>query len=165
VIGDRMNPGSDPNKISDTTPKHRNDSILMKIVLRNYAANLRRSWRNSPRAAFVDATFQVEALIAVIVACMFGIINLLLSRTIVPSLARGAHGRNNGVVLLTVLGLIVMVSVDRTLKRYEPDPGVQVAYDTPRDRRLVYCYYAIGFAVIGLTLMGAYYINLALPAS
>ena len=145
------------------TAHREKDGVVRAVVLRHYAANLRRSWRNSPREAFTDATYQVEALIAVILTASFGIINLLLSRTIAPSLARSIHGKSNGVLLLTVIVLVVMIAIDRKLKQFEPHPGVPIGYDTPRDRRLVYCYYAFGFVVIGIALVGAHYINLALP--
>jgi hypothetical protein len=136
------------------------------MLLRHYASNLRRSWRNTPHAAFVDATFQVEAAIAVYLICPCGLLYLLLSRTIFRSLAPGLHGHgSNGVILMVLPLMVIMWLVDQRFRRYESIPGIAAEFDTAGDRKLVYLLYGSGFAVIGLALLVAYFINKSFPLS
>jgi hypothetical protein len=73
---------------SEKSPaQHRHDSPLVKLLLRNYANNLRRSWRNTSHAAFIDATIQVEALVTLALAIFLMLIETLVSRTFLPSLS------------------------------------------------------------------------------
>jgi hypothetical protein len=150
---------------NNATSPHRDDGFLKRTVLRHYAANLRRSWRNAPRDAFVDATFQVEGVIAVTIACIFGLINFLMIRTIFPALAGNVHGKPGGVLIVAAIGLVCMVFVDRKLKQYEPHPGMAILYDTSRDRVLVYVFFASGFIVLALGLTAAYFISRSFPNS
>jgi hypothetical protein len=76
---------TDPEHTGDKpSSPHRHDGPLVKLLLRNYAKNLRRSWRNTPHAAFVDATIQVEGLAAVGLGLVFMLIEILVSRTFLP---------------------------------------------------------------------------------
>jgi hypothetical protein len=143
----------------------RDDGFLKRAVLRHYAANLRRSWRNSPRDAFVDATFQVEGVIVMIIACILGLINLLFIRTIFPSLAWSTHDKPGGVLIIAAIGLACLIFVDRKLKQYEPPPGMAILYDTSRGRVFVYVSFASGFIVLALALTATYFINRSFPTS
>jgi hypothetical protein len=144
---------------------HRDDGFLKRTVLRHYAANLRRSWRNAPRDAFVDATFQVEGVIAGTIACIFGLINFIMTRTFFPALAGNVHGKPGGVLIVAAISLLCMVFVDRKLKQYEPQPGMPILYDTSRDRVLVYVFFASGFIVLALGLTAAYFASRSFPNS
>lgn len=146
------------------TSQHGNDGFLKRTVLRHYAANLRRSWRNAPRDAFVDATFQVEGVIAVTIACTFSLINLFMTRAISPALVGNVHGKPGGMLIVAAIGLACMVLVDRKLKQYEPHSGMVILYDTSRDRALVYVFFVSGFIVLALGLTAAYFINRSFPA-
>jgi hypothetical protein len=57
-----------------------------------------------------------------------------------------------------------MWAIDGTLKKYEFIPKIESAYDTVRDRKLVYVYYAGGFIVIVAMLLAAWFINSVFPA-
>jgi hypothetical protein len=160
-----MNSVTKKNSNNNATAPHQDDGFLKRTVLRHYAANLRRSWRNAPRDAFVDATFQVEGVIAVTIACIFGLINFLLIRTIFPALAGNVHGKPGGVLIVAAIGLVCMVFVDKKLKQYEPPPGMALLYDTSRDRVLVYVFFASGFIILALGLTAAYFISRSFPSS
>jgi hypothetical protein len=160
-----MNIRQMPRIGDDPSPQGRQFGPLVRMFLRHYAHNLRRSWRNTPHDAFVDAQVQVEVLLAVAVMAPLALLDLLLSRTIFPSLAHGIHGKTYGVLLVVILAMAIIWQVDGNLKKYEIIPGIETNYDTSRDRRLVYVYYAAGFIVFGAALLAAYYINRAFPAS
>jgi hypothetical protein len=149
----------------DTEPC-RKDNVLVRTFLRHYASNLRRSWRNTPHNAFVDALVQVEVPLALAVMVPLALLNLVLSRTVVPALAHAAYGNiGNGVLIVCAISIAVMWAVDRKLKIYEFIPGIETAYNSARDRRLVYVYYASGFIVIAAMLFAAYVVNRVFPLS
>jgi hypothetical protein len=144
----------------------RNDGVLVRILLRHYANNLRRSWRNSPHNAFIDALVQVEIPLALAVMVPLALLNLVLSRTVVPALAHTAYGSiSNGVLIVCAISIAVVWAVDRKLRMYEFIPGIETCYNSARDRKLVYVYYAGGFVVIAVMLIAAYLINSIFPVS
>jgi hypothetical protein len=139
---------------------------LVRMLLRHYASNLRRSWRNTPHSAFVDALVQIEGPLVLAITAPLALLNLALSRTVFPALARVSHGSiSNGVLIVCAMGLAVMWAIDRKLKKYEFIPSVESAYDTARDRKLVYVYYAGGFIVIVVMLFAAWFLNSVFPAT
>jgi hypothetical protein len=140
--------------------------VLVRTLLRHYASNLRRSWRNTPHNAFIDALVQVEVPLALAVMVPLALLNLVLSRTVMPALAHVAYGSiGNGVLIVCAISLAVVWAVDRKLKKYEFIPGIETGYNTARERRLVYVYYASGFIVIVAMLFAAYVINKVFPVS
>jgi hypothetical protein len=145
--------------------KPRHDSPLIKALLRNYASNLRRSWRNTPHAAFVDATIQLEALVMVGVALIFALIQIALTRTILPSLSLpfGNTKYTRGTIIMVAAGAVVLWFVDRKLKPYEFVPGADKAYDTPRDRIMVWVYYASGFVILVIGVVLSDFLKQLLP--
>jgi hypothetical protein len=147
--------------------KQRHDSPLIKALLRNYASNLRRSWRNTRHAAFVDATIQLEAIVMIGVAAIFALIEIALSRTILPSLSFpfGHTKYTRGTIAIVVAGAVVLWLLDRKLKPYEFVPGSDKAYDTPRDRIIVWIYYASGFLILVVGDILSDYLKILLPIS
>jgi hypothetical protein len=149
----------------DSGPHGRRENALVRALLRHYARNLRRSWRNTPRDAFFDATTQLEVLLAIPIAFPLLWIKLVLSRTIFPSLAHVGQSKiDSGSMLIVALGVVIIWVVDRKLKQYKFITGVEVAYDTARDRALIYLYYASGFATLGLGILATYYLSKFFPA-
>jgi putative exporter of polyketide antibiotics len=160
-----MNRKQNARATDDLSPQGRADGVLVKMLLRHYAKNLRRSWRNTPHDAFFDATLQLETILAVAVAMPLVLLELVLTRTILPSLATLAFGKYSyGVVIILVLGLVAIWMVDRKLKPYEFIPGIEAGYDTARDRVIVNLYFASGFVLLGVGLFAAYYLNKIFPA-
>jgi hypothetical protein len=147
-------------------PQVRPGGALVKMLLRHYAKNLRRSWRNTPHAAFLDATIQVEAPLVVALMCPLSLLNLVLSRTIFPSLANhlGQSKYSYGILATLALVLITIWTLDRKLKPYEFTPSVEADYGTGRDRLIVNLYFAGAFVLLGAGLLGAYYLNKIFPA-
>jgi hypothetical protein len=138
---------------------------LVRMLLRHYASNLRRSWRNTPHSAFVDALVQIEVPLVLAITAPLALLNLALSRTFFPALTRMPHSSiSNGGLIVCAVGLAVLWAIDRTLKKYEFIPRVESAFDTPQDRKLVYVYYAGGFIVIVAMLFAAWFINSIFPA-
>ena len=92
------------------------------------------------------------------VALIFALIEIALSRTILPSLSFpfGSTKYTRGTIIIVAVGAVVFWFVDRKLKPYEFVPDVDKAYDTPRDRIIVWIYYASGFIslVMGVVLSG-----------
>jgi hypothetical protein len=151
------------SKNSDS--QQRRHSVLAKALLRNYASNLRRSWRNSPHDAFVDATIQVEAIVTVVLVTVLMMFEIVASRTVLPSLSFvvGHTRYTRGTIVVLAIILIGVWTVDRKLKRYEFLPNADKAYDSPRDRIIAWIYYAAGFAIIILGLVISIYIKRAFP--
>jgi hypothetical protein len=130
--------------------------------LRHYASDLTRSWRNAPASAFIDALIQIEVPLAVAVVGPLA----LLGRTVVPALTHPAFGDlSNGVLIASAITIAVVWVVDRELKTYEFMPGIEPGYNSARDRKLVYVYYAGGFLVFAAMLFAAYLINRAVPVT
>jgi hypothetical protein len=138
---------------------------LVAAMLRIYASNLRRSWRNTPHAAFVDAAIHLDTLMAVATMSVFVLAQLALSRLILPSLSIsfGDTKYSRGMIIAIVASLIIVWIVDRRLKRFEFVPGADKAYDTSRDRVIVWIYFASGFALIILDMIASNYIRHVLP--
>jgi len=151
----------------NTIQKHGHDSPLIKALLRNYASNLRRSWRNTPHAAFVDATIQLEALVMLCFVAILALIEIALSSTILPSLAFqfGNTKYTRGTIIMVAVAALALWLVDRKLKPYEFVPGADKAYDTPRDRILVWVYYASGFVILIVGVFLSDYLKKLLPIS
>lgn len=138
---------------------------LVKALLRIYASNLRRSYRNSPHAAFVDATIQLDALMALIFGSLFMLVEIAASRTFLPSLSVlvGNTKYSRGILIVMAVVLIIVWLVNRKLMPYEFVPDVEKAYDTARDRTIAWIYYAGGFLLIPLGLFASIYLKEALP--
>jgi ABC-type uncharacterized transport system permease subunit len=135
------------------------------MLLRHYAKNLRRSWRNTPHAAFFDATIQVEAPLVLALTMPLSLLNMVMSRTIFPSLANhlGQSKYSYGLLATVALVFISMWALDRKLKPYEFTPSIEADYGTGRDRLMVNFYFAGGFALLGVGILGAYYLNRIFP--
>lgn len=150
----------------NTIQKRRHDPLI-KALLRNYSSNLRRSWRNTPHAAFLDATIQTESLVMVILVFGLSLIETVLSRTIWFSLS--LHVANSkfthGMVIVLVMALISFWLVDRKLTPWEFVSGADKVYDTPRDRMMVWVYYASGLVFVVLTVVLSDYLKQLLPVA
>jgi hypothetical protein len=152
------------DKAKMTARSHQNDTILVRTLLRHYACNLRRSWRNSPHSAFIDALVQVEVPLALALMTPLALANLVLSRTVLPALASTKFGKlSSGVIIVSAISLAIMWVVDNKLRPYEFIPGAEIGYDSAKDRKLVRAYFVGGFFVIGVLLTGAYSINRLFP--
>jgi hypothetical protein len=144
-------------------PRH---NVLVRMLLRNYAKNKRRLWRNSSHDAFFDATMQIEGPLTLAVTVPFALLNLLLGRTVMPMLAKIAYGTySNGLIIVCAVSIVTILMIDRKLKTYESVPGIEAAYDTVRDRRLVYVYYACTLVIFAAMFLAAYVINGWFPAA
>jgi hypothetical protein len=158
-----------PRRIAnDNKPsQRRRDGPLVKALLRNYASNLRRSYRNSPHAAFVDATIQLDTLMAVALASLFMLVEIVASRTILPSLSLsvGNTKYSRGMLIVVLAVMFTVRMLNKKLKPYEFVPGVEKAYDTAQDRIIVWIYYAGGVLLIPIGLVASTYLKQVLPVS
>jgi hypothetical protein len=139
-------------------------NVLVRMLLRHYAKNRRRSWRNSPHDAFLDASIQVEGALALFIVAPFALIYLILSRTTVPWLAQIAFDKvTKGGAIVALLSLVIFVCIDVSFKRYEFVPGIETHYDSERDRNLVNLYFVGSLGVLAITLLAAHFIKMLLP--
>ncbi|HEY2678342.1 MAG TPA: hypothetical protein VGI65_15320 [Steroidobacteraceae bacterium] len=138
----------------------RQHSALVKAQLRYFANNRRRSWRNGVHASFVDASIQLESLLALLVAALYWLVVEIGQGLLRPSLDphRGSgHSVKLGIGLLLVW---VVVSIcHNKLKPYEFIPEVEKPYSTPRDRRIVHIYNIGGFAFLVFMFAAASYMR------
>jgi hypothetical protein len=150
-----------------TPPELHRVGPLVTALLRIYASNLRRSWRNTPHAAFVDATIHLEALVTLVTVSFFALIEIALSRSSLPSLSISFGGTkySRGMLVVLIATLVVLWFVDRKLKPYEFVPGAGSTFDAPRDRVIVWIYFASGFGVIILDLLASNFLRSLLPIS
>jgi uncharacterized membrane protein len=148
--------------LTETTQPH---GPLVKALLRIYASNLHRSYRNSPHAAFVDATIQLNALMALILGSLLMLVEIVASRTFLPSLSLlvGNTKYNRGIVIVVAAVMIIIWLLNRKLLPYEFVPDVEKPYDTARDRIIAWSYYAAGFLLIPLVLIASIYLKRAIP--
>jgi hypothetical protein len=94
------------------------------------------------------------------------LLDLVLSRTVVPALTHIAFGDlSTGVLIACAISIAVVWAVDRKLKTYEFIPAIESGYNSARDRQLVYVYYAGGFVVLAALLFAAYLINKVVPVT
>lgn len=151
--------------LAPDSSSNQHHDMLVKLLLRNYASNLRRSWRNTPRAAFLDATIQSESLAMIILVFGFSLIETVLSRTIWKSLSLQVSDSKftRGMLGVVVAGLICFWLVDRKLTRWQFVPGADKAYDTPRDRMLVWAYYATGLIIVVFEIAFSGFLKNVLP--
>lgn len=143
----------------EPSPSKRNDNAVVKALLRIYAMNRRRSWRNSQHAAFLDATIQLEVLSALTLTLIFSIAKIILGGLFFPS-----FGRLNSTFISLALVIPIIWILDQRLKPYEFIPNVEKAYDTARDRIIANTYYVSGSAILGLGLYAAYSLRKVFPS-
>src|SRR5476649_2111362 len=123
-------------------------NVLVRMLLRHYAKNRRRSWRNGAHDAFYDATIQVEVPLTALVVTPLALANLILNRTLIPWLAQTAFDKiTNGAAIVGLLSIAIVVAIDTSFKPYEFIPGIERQFDTKRDRNLVNLYF---FGILGL---------------
>jgi hypothetical protein len=141
-------------------------NVLVKMLLRHFAKNRRRSWRNGLHDAFVDACIQVEGPLAVFVVAPLVMAELVLKRTIMPWLAQIAFDKvTKGAMIVGLISVAVFIVVDTSFKRYESIPGVETQFDSEWDRKLVNIYFASGFVVLVGTILLTFWLRGALPES
>lgn len=139
-------------------------NILVRMLLRHYAKNRRRSWRNSPHAAFLDASIQLEGPLALFIILPLALIYLILSRTVLPWLAQIAFDKaTKGAVIVALLSFAIFVAIDVSFKKYEFIPGVESRYDSEKDRNLVNLYFFGALGMFAVALLAAYFIKMILP--
>lgn len=99
------------------------------------------------------------------IVLILALIEIALSRTILPSLSLqlGNTKYTRGTIIMVAVAAIVLWFVDRKLKPYEFVPGVDKAYDTPRDRIMVWIYYASGFVMLAVGVVLSDYLKKLLP--
>ena len=98
---------------------------------------------------------------------ILALIEIALSSTILPSLAFqfGNTKYTRGTIIMVAVAALALWLVDRKLKPYEFVPGADKAYDTPRDRILVWVYYASGFVILIVGVFLSDYLKKLLPIS
>lgn len=146
----------------------RRDNVLIRVLLRFYAKNLRRSWRNTPHQAFVDATLQTEVLVVLTLAWALVLLWIIFSRAVFPSLAHLGEMKNGdlseaGAFVVVGLVMIVYLWLERKLKPYEFMRGVELRYDSDHDRTIVIWCYVYAFSIILLGSICAAYIGRLFP--
>jgi len=139
-------------------------NVLVRMLLRHYAKNRRRSWRNTPHNAFLDACIQVEGPLALFIVGPLALIYLILSRTIVPWLAQIAFDKiTKGGAIVALLALAIFMAIDVSFKQYESIPGIEKCYDSDKDRNLVDWYFVGALGTLAVTLLAAHLIKILLP--
>ena len=140
-------------------------NVLIRMLLRHYAKNRRRFWRNDPRSAFVDACAQVEGPLAVLVIAPLTLANIILGRTLVPWLAQIAFEKiTNGGAIVGLLSLAFIVPIHLSFKRYGSIPNIQAPFDTEGDRNLVNLYFVGILILLVVSIVAGYLTGKALPA-
>jgi hypothetical protein len=139
-------------------------NFLVRMLLRHYAKNRRRSWRSGPHDAFLDARIQVEGPLAVLIVSPLALANLILSRTIWPWLARIMFDKvTNGAAIVGLSSLAIFIAVDQLFGRYEFIPNIEAHFNTERDRNLVNIFFFGILSLIPMFSIGAFFVNKALP--
>lgn len=107
--------------------------------------------------AFVDAIFQLETLLAVLI----GGIYLVLATVGQGLLHISTNGKDKvGVFAGVIVLLVAILTIHNRIKIYEFIPDVEKAYGTPRDRLWVYLYNIGGFVYLVVMIVVAHLIRL-----
>jgi hypothetical protein len=136
------------------------------MLLRNYARNKRRSWRNTPDEAFFDATILMQGPLAFIVVTPLTMAYHILSVTVLPWLAQPAFDKvTNGGAIVAVISIVIFGAFDRWFKRYESILGVEAPFDSEKDRLWANIFFVGTLGMIVVFGFVSHFINQALPAA
>jgi quinol-cytochrome oxidoreductase complex cytochrome b subunit len=158
---------SRPNaRAQESLGSERTYNVLARMLLRHYAKNRRRSWRNGPHDAFLDARIQMESPLACFIMGPFALIYLVLSRTAMPWLAQAAFDKiTKGGAIVALLSIAIFIFIDMSFGRYESIAEVETRFDSKADRKLVNLYFVGGLSALAVILFAAHFIKLSLPSS
>jgi hypothetical protein len=139
-------------------------NVLVRMLLRHYAKNRRRSWRNGPHDAFLDARIQMEGPLAVFIVGTLTLSYLILSRTIIPWLAQTAFDKvTNGGVIVALLSIAIFIGIDMSFGTYESIAEVGTRFNSESDRKWVDLYFVGGFGALAAVLLAAHFIKITFP--
>jgi hypothetical protein len=140
-------------------------NVLARMLLRHYAKNRKRSWRNGAHDAFLDARIQMEGPLACYTVGPLALIYLILSRTILPWLAQVAFDKfTKGGLIVAILSIAIFMVVDLSFGRYESIPEIETHFNSEADRRWANLYFVGGLGALAATFLADHFIMLAFPA-
>lgn len=140
-------------------------NVLVRMLLRYYAKNRRRSWRNRPHDAFLDARIQMEGPLAIFIVGPLTLSYLILSRTIMPWLTEVAFDRvTKGGVIVALLSIAIFIGIDMSFGRYESIAEVETRFNSESDRKWVNLYFVGGICALAAGLLAAHFIKITFPA-
>jgi hypothetical protein len=140
-------------------------NVLARMLLRHYAKNRKRSWRNGPHDAFLDARIQMEGPLACFIVGPFALSYLILSRTIMPWLAQAAFDKfTKGGAIVALLSIAIFIVIDMSFGRYESIAEIETHFNSEADRKWVNLYFVGGLSALAATLLAAHFIKLSFPS-
>ncbi len=140
-------------------------NVLVRMLLRHYAKNRRRSWRNGPHDAFLDARIQMEAPLAIFILGLLTLSYLILSRTVMPWLTQTAFDTiTRGGVIVALLSIAIFIGTDISFGRYESIAETETRFNSESDRKWVNVYFVGGMCALALVLLAAHFIKITFPA-
>src|SRR5579883_1568731 len=125
-------------------------SILKSVFLHLYAANLSRSYRNSPADACADSEIQITTMILLLLGGGF----LAAGALFFPSfLQRFVNGGSASIGVLVALTVAVAYVVHACFGKYEKEPHLAYAYNSPKTRikaRALFWGFAVCWVLIAI---------------
>jgi hypothetical protein len=131
-------------------------NALAKLFFRLYAANLRRSWRNSPKDAWSDAIFTMDSLIVVQVLSLILAFWAISIHFFPNSIGVLGMPKGAGIVVVVVV-FVVDAWFTNSINRHTHDPITPDNFAAPRDLMAIVLAFAISFlfagAMVGIIVM------------
>ncbi len=149
----------------DSLALGRKYNVLVRMLLRHYAKNRKRSWRNGSHDAFLDARIQMEGPLACFIVGPFALGYLILSRTMMPWLAQVAFDKiTKGGVIIALLSIAIFIAIDVSFGRYESVAEMETHFNSEVDKKWVNLYFVAGLIALAATLLAARIIKLYFPS-
>jgi hypothetical protein len=120
-------------------------NIFTKLFLRVYAANLRRSWRNSQEDAWTDAVFTLDSIVIVPIVSMIMVSWVVATVSLPGSIGKIGMPKAAGLPLIIVVGFVVDYFLSRRFIHYRKSPVARDSLSTMSDSAAIYIAMAISF--------------------
>jgi hypothetical protein len=120
--------------------------MLSMLFQRLYVMNLRRSWRNSPGAAWADAIYTLDVLLAFPILSLLGGAWLVATDIFPRTVGRFGIPDAAIVVVAVVVWLGVDIPLSRGMRRFRDERALRDAMVSSADRMKV----AAAFAISGV---------------
>jgi uncharacterized membrane protein len=119
--------------------------ILIKVFLRLYAANLRRTWRQAQGTAWSDAIFTMDSLVGIPVLSSIYAMWMFLMALFPTSIGVLGIPRGAVVVLVLMIGFIIDRLLTRGVSRYKNESITSDSYSTTADSMAIIAAFLISF--------------------
>jgi hypothetical protein len=132
-------------------------NALVKLFLRLYAANLRRTWRNSPKEAWTDAIFTMDSLICVPLMSVIIVIWVIAIHMFPATIGGFGMPKAAGLAIGIPVIFVVDTVFTKRIDEYRSEPIARDSFSATVDRVAIFIAFIASFsfvvAMIGIIVM------------